>query len=257
MKTKQLSLTLFLSLTFTLFSNLSMAKTICVAHRGNNAEFLENSMAAIKSAAQLGTPGIEFDIHHTKDGVPILMHDKDLKRLTKDDGICPRSKKVNALTFREIRSKCLLTNDEPVPSLADALRYLSKTSSAAYVELKDKPREQTVQVLKKYYATMPNKLVLISFKENYLAYMQGQKNKYPFLKKVKLLLVAKKSKKSISSYLDGIDVKKLKKKHLKRLRKAGKIIGVWTKNSEKSITYYKDLKIDFVTTNEVRRCLSL
>ena len=56
-----------------------------VAHRGNAAEFRENSIQSIRSALELGVKYIEFDVHLSKDRVPMLSHDSTLDRLF---GVC-------------------------------------------------------------------------------------------------------------------------------------------------------------------------
>lgn len=68
----------------------------CIAHRGNNEFYLENSFAAIRSAVEVGSGGVEFDIQHTLDGFPILMHDKTLERTsTHKEGMrCPLDSKI-------------------------------------------------------------------------------------------------------------------------------------------------------------------
>ncbi|MGE4340360.1 MAG: glycerophosphodiester phosphodiesterase family protein [Pigmentiphaga sp.] len=56
-----------------------------VAHRGNAAEFRENSIQAIRSALELGVNHIEFDVHLSEDLVPMLSHDSTLDRVF---GVC-------------------------------------------------------------------------------------------------------------------------------------------------------------------------
>lgn len=51
-----------------------------VAHRGNAAEFPENTLPAIQSAIALGVNYVEFDVQLAADGVPVVIHDADLKR---------------------------------------------------------------------------------------------------------------------------------------------------------------------------------
>lgn len=46
-----------------------------VAHRGNAMEHRENSVAAIRSAVELGARFVEFDVQMSSDQVPVLMHD--------------------------------------------------------------------------------------------------------------------------------------------------------------------------------------
>lgn len=67
------------------------------AHRGNVAEYPENTMPAYKSAYEIGADMIELDLHMTKDGEIVLIHDGDLAR-TAD--VCG---KICELTLDEIR----------------------------------------------------------------------------------------------------------------------------------------------------------
>lgn len=56
-----------------------------VAHRGNAAKFHENSLDAIVSAVSLGLSYVEIDVQMSSDGVPVLIHDGDLRRLYRMD----------------------------------------------------------------------------------------------------------------------------------------------------------------------------
>jgi glycerophosphoryl diester phosphodiesterase len=53
-----------------------------VAHRGNAAEFPENTLPAFRSALELGVRFLELDVHLSRDGVPIVTHDHLLARTT-------------------------------------------------------------------------------------------------------------------------------------------------------------------------------
>lgn len=52
-----------------------------IAHRGNAAEFPENTLPALESAVELGVRHVEFDVQLTADKVPVLFHDSDLERV--------------------------------------------------------------------------------------------------------------------------------------------------------------------------------
>lgn len=52
-----------------------------IAHRGNAAEFPENTLQGLESAVSLGLRYVEFDVQLTADLVPVLMHDTDLARV--------------------------------------------------------------------------------------------------------------------------------------------------------------------------------
>jgi len=53
-----------------------------VAHRGNAAEFPENTLPAFVSALELGVRFLELDVHLSRDGVPVVIHDHLLARTT-------------------------------------------------------------------------------------------------------------------------------------------------------------------------------
>lgn len=53
-----------------------------IAHRGNAAEFPENTLESLQSAVELGLKHVEFDVQLTHDKVPILFHDSTLERVS-------------------------------------------------------------------------------------------------------------------------------------------------------------------------------
>ncbi len=57
-----------------------------IAHRGASAEAPENTLAAFRRALDLGAGMIELDVHLTRDGVPVVIHDAWLSRTTDGEG---------------------------------------------------------------------------------------------------------------------------------------------------------------------------
>jgi len=49
--------------------------TLNIAHRGASSAAPPNTLAAFEKAAELGADGIEFDVHLSADGVPVVIHD--------------------------------------------------------------------------------------------------------------------------------------------------------------------------------------
>jgi glycerophosphoryl diester phosphodiesterase len=78
------------------------------AHRGDNANHLENTAAAFHSALQLGFQNLELDLMRIGDGTVVVFHDEDLDRLFARPG------RVASLTLSEFRAVFpeLLTFDE-------------------------------------------------------------------------------------------------------------------------------------------------
>ncbi|MBQ6876614.1 MAG: glycerophosphodiester phosphodiesterase, partial [Lachnospiraceae bacterium] len=68
------------------------------AHRGNSRYFPENTLCAFRSAIELGVDMVEFDLHMTKDGVLIVMHDHMVDRTTDGTGL------IREKTLAEIKA---------------------------------------------------------------------------------------------------------------------------------------------------------
>lgn len=56
------------------------------AHRGASAELPENTLPAFARAIEVGAFGIELDVHLTRDGIPVVIHDETVDRTTNGTG---------------------------------------------------------------------------------------------------------------------------------------------------------------------------
>ncbi|MBU0704672.1 MAG: glycerophosphodiester phosphodiesterase [Chloroflexi bacterium] len=54
---------------------LDHERTLNIAHRGASAVAPPNTLAAFEKAVELGADGIEFDVHLSADGAPVVIHD--------------------------------------------------------------------------------------------------------------------------------------------------------------------------------------
>ncbi|MBB6636095.1 glycerophosphodiester phosphodiesterase [Cohnella thailandensis] len=60
----------------------------CVAHRGWSGNAPENTLAAFRIAvSEASVHTIEMDVHLSKDGIPVVIHDAKLKRTTNGKGL--------------------------------------------------------------------------------------------------------------------------------------------------------------------------
>lgn len=57
-----------------------------IAHRGFSGRYPENTMAAFKAAAELPIDALELDVHSTRDGKIVVIHDANLDRTTDRTG---------------------------------------------------------------------------------------------------------------------------------------------------------------------------
>ncbi len=105
-----------------------MAPIHNIAHRGASAYEPENTLRAFERAIGMGATMIELDVHLSRDGQPVVIHDADLSRTT--GGTC----RVEELTLEQIR--CLDAGlGERVPTLAEAID-LVRGRAQLYIELK-------------------------------------------------------------------------------------------------------------------------
>jgi glycerophosphoryl diester phosphodiesterase len=65
---------------------LDPARRPVIAHRGDRAYAPENTIEALAQAVALGADAVEFDLHLSRDGVPVLIHDSTLERTTDGAG---------------------------------------------------------------------------------------------------------------------------------------------------------------------------
>lgn len=72
------------------------ARPLLFAHRGYSARAPENTIPAFEAAAAAGVPGIELDVHLSRDGVAMVIHDPDLVRLAGVDA------RIEELTAAEL-----------------------------------------------------------------------------------------------------------------------------------------------------------
>lgn len=102
---------------------------IPLAHRGLHAAGVpENSIAAFEAAAH-GGYGVELDVLLSADGVPVVVHDEELTRLT------GRPERVAQRTADELAAMRLLDTDEGIPTLAAVLEVMA--GLPVMVELKN------------------------------------------------------------------------------------------------------------------------
>jgi len=57
-----------------------------IGHRGNRAHAPENTVESLRQAVACGADALEFDLHLSRDGVPVVIHDPTLDRTTDATG---------------------------------------------------------------------------------------------------------------------------------------------------------------------------
>jgi glycerophosphoryl diester phosphodiesterase len=110
---------------------------LVIAHRGDSAHRPENTLASFASALEIGSSIAEFDVHLTRDGEVVVIHDPTLDRTTDGRGA------VRSLTLAEIRRFSAgyparfgsTYAGERVPTLGEVLGFLRERAQAM-IEIK-------------------------------------------------------------------------------------------------------------------------
>jgi uncharacterized membrane protein/glycerophosphoryl diester phosphodiesterase len=61
-------------------------RPLVIAHQGGNLENPGNTMQAFQHAVDIGADALEFDIHLSSDGIPVVIHDDTVDRTTNGEG---------------------------------------------------------------------------------------------------------------------------------------------------------------------------
>ena len=93
-------------------------------HRGLSSKYTENSLEAFLKAYEGKMDGVELDVHMTKDGELVIIHDFLLDRTTNGEG------SVSSLTYNEIKNLYLkrenIVTKEKIPTLREVLEIFSE-----------------------------------------------------------------------------------------------------------------------------------
>lgn len=103
-------------------------RVLRIAHRGASAYAAENSLAAMRVAAELGADFVEIDIRMTADDVPVVIHDGSLRRTHGIDG------DVSDFTMGELRQ--LTANASGIVSFDEAVKICRELGLGLYLDIK-------------------------------------------------------------------------------------------------------------------------
>jgi glycerophosphoryl diester phosphodiesterase len=125
---------------------------LILAHRGYHAAAAENTLEAFEAAIMAGVNGIEIDVRMSRDGVPVLVHDR----------VMATGQAVSDLAHREIEGVL----GYKIPTLDEALAHFPDI--LWNIEIKTLDRLSTVfGVLEKYQTR--HRIIVSSFRHDLIA----------------------------------------------------------------------------------------
>ncbi len=152
---------------------LDSGRPLIIGHRGYCAIAPENTLPSFRLALDAKADLIELDYQHSKDGVPMVIHDHILDRTTDAWKKWKRRRiKVSRMTAAEIQTLDAGTWFDPkfagakVPSLTEALDFISGNGGVAVIERKSGDAATLAKLLRE--RNLINKVVVISFNWKFL-----------------------------------------------------------------------------------------
>lgn len=243
-----------------------------IGHRGNPVTAPENTLSSFQAAAALEADMVEFDVTLSKDGIPVVFHDRFLDRTTNGRGKI-RSKNLDFLKTLDAGSWFdPKFSREKIPTLLEAFEVLRK-KTAINVEIKKEAvgkkiahgiEEKVIDELVK--EGVESQTVVSSFSS--LA-IQRIKRIYPNLSVA--FLLEKTPRFSLEGFLlkkklevDAIHIslRGLKKSMIEEAHKLGLLVRVYTVNHALDIQRLFHWGVDGIFTDDlenafqVRRSLS-
>lgn len=147
-----------------------------IAHRGDLTFAVENTVDSVNNAIRAGICNIEIDIQLSSDGVPVLYHDRTLKRL------CNDSRAIKDIAYAKLDGR-KITNSKT--NLEGAITSLSTIASLVaahpdvtlFVEIKrinfhKFTYRKTLALVEACLENIASQVVLISFSYRFLRTLQ-------------------------------------------------------------------------------------
>lgn len=255
--------------------NATPFQPLIIAHRGFSARGPENTLVAFELAIDCGADGIEFDVRLAKDGVPVVIHDADLKRTTGVEGW------VNAATSEQLsrldagswfnRVNPRIANpdfsSQSVPTLRQTLELLSEFRGLIYIELKfeDADLEPLCRAISAELEGSPllPRIILKSFRLSALPILRvlrpEAKTAALFQLQIKTILSKEKHILTVARELGADQLSLHRSLATPKLMRAathdGFPVTVWTVNKPRWVRRAADLGIKALITNDPEKLL--
>jgi glycerophosphoryl diester phosphodiesterase len=236
------------------------------AHRGGARLWPENSLTAFRGALGLGVDLVELDVHQTRDGEVVVVHDPTLERTTTGHGA------VGDLTWAELSPVSIRgTADERLPRLAEVLALLQPTPVGLLLEIKTGPEgarysgiEERVLALVQA-AGLTDRTTVMAFDWTILDRLRALSASIRLTgllshrgaERVGGVVAVVRRLRTLGANDLGIEHTLLTPETIRAAHDAGLSIGVWTVNEPEELRRALATGVDYVTTDQPDLALRL
>ena len=239
-------------------TKIILSQPLVIAHRGASAYKPENTISAFEEAIKMKADYIETDVHQTRDGIVVIMHDFSVDR-TCDNKY--RHSMVKDLSFSEFSSLKIKNSNEQPPGLDSAIKFINgrckllieiKKGSELYPGIE----ENILEIIRKNHAESWVDIIH-SFDKGALLNLQKQKTGARLQKLIVFrfplasFIFSKRTEKDDFSSWQGVNVYRLfaSRRTIKKLHSQNKTVFVWTVDSKRKMKKLKKHGADGIITN--------
>jgi glycerophosphoryl diester phosphodiesterase len=116
---------------------------LVVGHRGAMGAVPENTLLSFQVAADMGADWVELDVHASRDGALVVIHDQVLERTTTGTG------RVADHTLAELQALDA-GQGQPIPTLDEVLRWARQRGIGVDIEVKQAPARAVVEAVRDF-----------------------------------------------------------------------------------------------------------
>lgn len=242
------------------------SNTLIYAHRGANKEAAENTRTAFDKALAYSIDGIETDIQLSHDGVTVLWHDDDLKKLGQSD------KRIDDLDHAQMQAMNFAAHfagaaPEGVMSLREFVTAY-RTRCGLLLEIKRYPGEPEAQqqikvrqALELAGAPEGDRVLASSFNLESLVYAHRIAPQFPLVFNLEPEHDAAFAQHTLDEHprLRGLCVHRstLDEAMMNVVRQRGKLIAVYTCNTDDDIQRALTLGVDVLISDLPQKALQM
>lgn len=225
-----------------------------IAHRGFSGRYPENTMLAFNRAIQAGCDAIELDVHLSKDGKVVIIHDERLDRTTSGGGFVRdyTLKQLQRLdAYGKFRGKF---ERQSIPSLREYFTLVSQFPLLTNIELKNSVyyypwlEEKVIELVREF--KLEDRVIFSSFNNASIMKCRG------LAPEVFAGFLCEKPLDNPGEYARCFGVQyvhpnfaRLKRRQIKDCKQNGIGINAWTINSESEMKKAIKLGLDGIITN--------
>ena len=238
-----------------------MIAPLFAAHRGGAALWPENSLLAFGNALGLGVDYLELDVHLSRDGEVMVIHDATLERTTTGSGPV-RERTAAELGTLRLKDRSGAVTEEPVPTLDQVVALAAAGKRQMLLEIKtDEQRRRYPGIEEKVFAVLDRHrftpfAIVMSFEgETWRRLRQLRPETRTGALYSPRMLPASEIERELQSLRQagvgfvGLDQRLVSADVARQARLAGLTLGVWTVNEREAIGRFVGHGVGIVITD--------